>query len=99
MLENLVSISTIESTTRSHHRNAGKARTQQSIKDERCGERKENIHNATMSTACKLTAAGTCEGAKAAAEVAQRAATASFMVKLFGAISIKECFGATSHEP
>ncbi len=34
-------------------------------------------------TAVTLTAAGTCEGAKAAAEVAQRAATASFMVELF----------------
>ena len=48
----------------------------------RAERQRQNPKRETDATGA-LTAAGTCEGAKAAAEVAQRAATASFMVKLF----------------
>ena len=49
----------------------------------RRAERQRQNPKRETDAAGALTAAGTCEGAKAAAEVAQRAATASFMVKLF----------------
>ena len=49
----------------------------------RRAERQRQNPKREIDAAGALTAAGTCEGAKAAAEVAQRAATASFMVKLF----------------
>lgn len=61
----------------------------------RAERQRQNPKRETDATGA-LTAAGTCEGAKAAAEVAQRAATASFMVKLFWVISIKS--GSRSRE-